>query len=123
MFYRNFKLLSFGQEAEEDEEQTTVANSQFAGKSKSTHDVLNDPKLSALPAVGTLDNPEIELTEEEIEQKRLEELENVRKKLQPGQSSKLKTKSKQLYEEQNDDEELEEYYLGKDKDEENKRKM
>lgn len=43
---RNFGLLSFGEEAEEDEEETESYVQKFAGKSKSTHDVLDDPTLS-----------------------------------------------------------------------------
>lgn len=38
--FRNFKLLSFGAEAEEDEEESTKVNEQFSGKGKSSHDVL-----------------------------------------------------------------------------------
>lgn len=55
MFYvlRNYKLLSFGEEAEEDEEETAEASKAFSGRSKSTHDVLDDPKLSSFPAVET----------------------------------------------------------------------
>jgi hypothetical protein len=37
---RNFKLLSFGAEAEEDEEALARENEKFMGKGKSTHDVL-----------------------------------------------------------------------------------
>ncbi|KAI5745979.1 hypothetical protein M8J76_015994 [Diaphorina citri] len=48
---KNFKLLSFGEEAEEDEEEVDQVNQKFSGKSKSTHDVLQDPKLSKVPAV------------------------------------------------------------------------
>ncbi|XP_049845236.1 spliceosome-associated protein CWC27 homolog [Schistocerca gregaria] len=48
---KNFKLLSFGVEAEEHEEESEVANKMYAGRSKSTHYVLNDPKLSAVPTV------------------------------------------------------------------------
>jgi len=48
---KNFKLLSFGEEAEEDEELTIQANQKYSGRSKSTHDVLEDPSLSAVPAV------------------------------------------------------------------------
>lgn len=43
---KNFGLLSFGNEAEEDEEETNVFVQKNAGKAKSTHDVLDDPKLS-----------------------------------------------------------------------------
>ena len=51
--HRNFKLLSFGEEAEEDEEESSEANRRYSGRSKSTHDILNDPHLSAVPAVET----------------------------------------------------------------------
>lgn len=44
---RNYKLLSFGDEAEEDEIENSAEQSKYVGKSKSTHDVLNDPKLSS----------------------------------------------------------------------------
>jgi peptidyl-prolyl cis-trans isomerase SDCCAG10 len=52
-FLRNFKLLSFGEEAEEDEEETNEANRKYSGRSKSTHDILNDPGLSAMTAAET----------------------------------------------------------------------
>lgn len=45
-FCRNFGLLSFGLEAEEDEELTNTFVQKNAGKAKSTHDVLDDPLLS-----------------------------------------------------------------------------
>lgn len=48
---RDFKLLSFGEEAEEDEEEFKELNKKFSGKSKSAHDVLDDPKLSSEPAL------------------------------------------------------------------------
>lgn len=44
---KNFSLLSFGEEAEEDEEQTFKASKKFSGKSKSSHDLSNDPRLSS----------------------------------------------------------------------------
>ncbi|XP_021919710.1 peptidyl-prolyl cis-trans isomerase CWC27 homolog isoform X1 [Zootermopsis nevadensis] len=50
---KNFKLLSFGEEAEEDEEETSEANRKYSGRSKSTHDILKDPGLSAVPAIET----------------------------------------------------------------------
>lgn len=46
MIFRNFGLLSFGEEAEEDEEETDSFVQKNAGKPKSTHDILDDPKLS-----------------------------------------------------------------------------
>jgi len=39
--------LSFGEEAEEDEEESSVLNKQYSSKGKSAHDCLSDPKLSA----------------------------------------------------------------------------
>lgn len=42
LFARNFKLLSFGDQAEEDEEETTKINEKFSGKGKSSHDVLGN---------------------------------------------------------------------------------
>ena len=52
--HRDFKLLSFGDEAEEEEEEVSEINEkQFRGKSKSSHDLLTDDKtLSSAPAVG-----------------------------------------------------------------------
>ncbi|OAD56285.1 Peptidyl-prolyl cis-trans isomerase CWC27 like protein [Eufriesea mexicana] len=47
----NFNLLSFDEEAEEDEEESAILNKKFNGKSKSAHDHLTDPKLSLQPAV------------------------------------------------------------------------
>lgn len=43
---KNFGLLSFGDEAEGDEQETEEFVKKTSGKSKSTHDVLDDPKLS-----------------------------------------------------------------------------
>lgn len=54
---RNFKLLSFGEEAEEDEEESSVLNKQYSGKGKSAHDCLSDPKLSSQPVVESTEPP------------------------------------------------------------------
>lgn len=68
-YQRNFKLLSFGDEAEEDEIETTIENKKFEGKGKSTHDVLNDPKLSSKTVVEELSaqNSDSKDSEEENE--------------------------------------------------------
>uniref|UniRef100_A0AAX7SF13 Spliceosome-associated protein CWC27 homolog n=1 Tax=Astatotilapia calliptera TaxID=8154 RepID=A0AAX7SF13_ASTCA len=48
---KNFSLLSFGEEAEEDEEMVNQVSQTFKGKSKSSHDLLkDDPRLSSVPA-------------------------------------------------------------------------
>lgn len=39
--YRKLNLLSFGEEAEEEEKELAAANTRI----KSSHDVLNDPRL------------------------------------------------------------------------------
>ncbi|OAD56011.1 Peptidyl-prolyl cis-trans isomerase CWC27 like protein [Eufriesea mexicana] len=43
---KDFNLLSFGEKAEEDEEESAILNKKSSGKSKSAHDRLTDPKLS-----------------------------------------------------------------------------
>ena len=49
---KNFSLLSFGDEAEEEEEEITRVTNKYKGKSKSSHDLLtNDEKLSSVPVV------------------------------------------------------------------------
>lgn len=49
---KNFSLLSFGEEAEEDEEMVNQVSQTMKGKSKSSHDLLkDDPKLSSVPVV------------------------------------------------------------------------
>uniref|UniRef100_A0A665WZB9 Spliceosome-associated protein CWC27 homolog n=1 Tax=Echeneis naucrates TaxID=173247 RepID=A0A665WZB9_ECHNA len=54
---KNFSLLSFGEEAEEEEEMVNQVSQTFKGKSKSSHDLLkDDPRLSSVPAV---DNDEL----------------------------------------------------------------
>lgn len=46
LFHRNFGLLSFGEEAEVDEMETSIFTQKNAGKAKSMHDAIDDPKLS-----------------------------------------------------------------------------
>lgn len=49
---KNFKLLSFGEEAEEEEVEVNKVSETMKGKSKSSHDLLkDDPRLSSVPAV------------------------------------------------------------------------
>ncbi|NWS75257.1 CWC27 protein, partial [Crotophaga sulcirostris] len=54
-FEINFNLLSFGEEAEEEEEEVNRVSQSMKGKSKSSHDLLkDDPHLSSVPAVKRL---------------------------------------------------------------------
>lgn len=61
---RNFKLLSFGEEAEEDEEESSVLNKQYSSKGKSAHDCLSDPKLSSQSVVEPAGPPNKKIKED-----------------------------------------------------------
>ncbi|OAD52464.1 Peptidyl-prolyl isomerase cwc27 [Eufriesea mexicana] len=45
--YKDFNLLSFGEAAEEDEEESVMLNKKFSDQGKSAHDYLTDLKLSS----------------------------------------------------------------------------
>lgn len=125
--YRNFKLLSFGEEAEEDEEESTRENVKFVGKGKSTHDVLDDPKLSKqIDEMDENDDAEIDSEDEEaVKAQKLEQLENIRKKLktshkkQPSTSKPVVSATTVI----DDDDKIFEDYLNRDQDEERKKKV
>uniref|UniRef100_A0A8C6LGG9 Spliceosome-associated protein CWC27 homolog n=1 Tax=Nothobranchius furzeri TaxID=105023 RepID=A0A8C6LGG9_NOTFU len=76
---KNFSLLSFGEEAEEEEEMVTQVSQTFKGKSKSSHDLLkDDPRLSSVPAV---DKYESEAVAEYLEErKKYEDLRKEKRK-------------------------------------------
>jgi len=90
---KNFSLLSFGDEAEEEEEEVILATKEFRGKSKSSHDLLkNDPKLSSVPAV---DESELNNSCEENDSndsdhesnKKKDRLDRIKEKLKKDKSS------------------------------------
>ncbi|KAE8746355.1 hypothetical protein FOCC_FOCC007027 [Frankliniella occidentalis] len=125
---KNFKLLSFGEEAEEDEEQVNSVNEKLSGKGKSTHDVLDDPNLSSVPAVETVkkgdesesdalsgDQQSSDSEDSDIAEKQ-QQMESVKSKLK-----KLDSKSISKKNESSDSEE--EFSLAKEKREERKRKV
>lgn len=139
---KNFNLLSFGEEAEEDEEESVVLNKQFSGKGKSAHDHL-DPKLSSQPAVEPAgppskkkkedrssdweeSDPEGESEEQKaVKAKEKEEMkERIKNKLREAKKPDAKKAEviKVADTDGDKDGEEEEYYLGKDKDDERKRK-
>lgn len=62
---KNFSLLSFGEEAEEDEEQTFKASKKFSGKSKSSHDLIDDPQLSSVSVENTSELDKGDIKDEE----------------------------------------------------------
>ncbi|KAK9703138.1 Cyclophilin type peptidyl-prolyl cis-trans isomerase/CLD [Popillia japonica] len=100
---KNFKLLSFGTEAEEDEEETLKVNVQLAGKGKSTHDVLDDPKLSSKTVQEAEDETRDSDEKQEINLE--EQLETIRKKLKADKSEvkKKPPTNNQLYDDSDDD--------------------
>ncbi|XP_077442064.1 spliceosome-associated protein CWC27 homolog isoform X2 [Vanacampus margaritifer] len=82
---KNFSLLSFGEEAEEDEEMVNQASQSLKGKSKSSHDLLtDDPRLSSVPAVDKGENTSGDEAEEAEEGEKMSEL--VRAKLKKEKS-------------------------------------
>ncbi|KAM9338047.1 spliceosome-associated protein CWC27 homolog [Symphorus nematophorus] len=97
---KNFSLLSFGEEAEEEEEMVNQVSQTLKGKSKSSHDLLkDDPRLSSVPAVdkkkkkgaaaetddevdGDVDDDDMDADEEYDSDKRERMRELISKKLQ-----------------------------------------
>ncbi|CAH2988125.1 unnamed protein product [Chilo suppressalis] len=120
---KNFGLLSFGAEAEEDEGEAM----EYRGKPKSTHDLLDDPKLSRKTAAELEEevNNGKEETDKEAEEKREKTavaVSNIRDKLSakkrersPEADSNKKKKTEDV--ESDSDSPVEEYYLGKERDE------
>ncbi|XP_012535792.1 spliceosome-associated protein CWC27 homolog [Monomorium pharaonis] len=140
---KNFKLLSFGEEAEEDEEESSVLNKQYSGKGKSAHDCLSDPKLSSLPVIEPSGPPSKKIKEdcssgESDDETRTPEVlaalkeekeamrERIKNKLKDSKiisQSKVKLEEDKIKDENiNEDAEVEVYYLGKDREEERKKK-
>jgi len=79
---KNFKLLSFGEEAEEDEAEIETVNEAYKGQSKSSHDLTNDPKLSSVPAVKVNEGFSSSSTSDGVV------LDNVRKKFENANADK-----------------------------------
>uniref|UniRef100_A0A8C8MMK2 Spliceosome-associated protein CWC27 homolog n=1 Tax=Oncorhynchus tshawytscha TaxID=74940 RepID=A0A8C8MMK2_ONCTS len=89
---KNFSLLSFGEEAEEEEEMVTQVSQTLKGKSKSSHDLLkDDPLLSSVPAVN---NDELRQEARQLKKdllaikKRREDIANPPKKEEEGEEKK-----------------------------------
>ncbi|XP_063151674.1 spliceosome-associated protein CWC27 homolog isoform X2 [Candoia aspera] len=65
---KNFSLLSFGEEAEEEEVEVNRLSQSMKGKSKSSHDLLkDDPHLSSIPAIESEKANESDNSDEEEE--------------------------------------------------------
>ncbi|XP_018059569.1 PREDICTED: uncharacterized protein LOC108694515 [Atta colombica] len=142
---KNFKLLSFGEEAEEDEEESSILNRQYSSKGKSAHDCLSDPKLSSQSVIEPAEPPSKKIKEDrssdwesdDDETRTPEELaalqqekeamkERIKNKLKDSKKisqSKPKIENDETKDENiNENAEIEEYYFGKYRDEERKKK-
>ncbi|XP_071953445.1 spliceosome-associated protein CWC27 homolog [Antedon mediterranea] len=131
---KNFSLLSFGEEAEEDEEEVNVVSKQIKTKSKSAHDLTDDPKLSAQAAL-EVDLPpakkqRVEETEDipddEYNEKMKEKIRNkLKKEVKSGEKDNKEKKSKSNNKEllQQEAEDLKREILGKKKKERNNEKL
>uniref|UniRef100_A0A3B3TT00 Spliceosome-associated protein CWC27 homolog n=1 Tax=Poecilia latipinna TaxID=48699 RepID=A0A3B3TT00_9TELE len=101
---KNFNLLSFGEEAEEDEEMVTQVSQTLKGKSKSSHDLLkDDPRLSSVPAVNEADDGDDESDSEEKERmrelisKKLKKEKGAEKAAEPGEAETEKKTSRRKH--------------------------
>ncbi|XP_058025594.1 spliceosome-associated protein CWC27 homolog isoform X1 [Ahaetulla prasina] len=66
---KNFSLLSFGEEAEEEEVEVNRVSQSMKGKSKSSHDLLkDDPHLSSVPAIDSEKGNESDNSDKEEEE-------------------------------------------------------
>ncbi|KAK3522209.1 hypothetical protein QTP70_032778 [Hemibagrus guttatus] len=78
---KNFSLLSFGEEAEEEEEMVTQVSQTMKGKSKSSHDLLkDDPKLSSVPVLDSSKSASGDVSEGDDETQDQDDDEKMRKK-------------------------------------------
>lgn len=141
---KNFKLLSFGEEAEEDEEESVVLNKQYNSKGKSAHDHLSDPKLSSESVVDFGEPPNKKKKENEnddsenessqspetiaaTENEKLQMKERIKNKLKegkkPSESKKIEHPKVANVDNAEEEEEEEEYYIGKERHDERKKKV
>lgn len=140
---KNFNLLSFGAEAEEDEEESVILNKQYSGKGKSAHDRLADPKLSAQTVEpggppskkkkedrsSDWESDGEERTQEELEAAKKEKAamkERIKSKLRETKREPKRVENFKVDDEDDKEDVVEEeeeaYYLGKDRHDERKRK-
>ncbi|XP_050422170.1 spliceosome-associated protein CWC27 homolog [Adelges cooleyi] len=115
---KNFKLLSFGEEAEEDEEELVEVVKEFSGRPKSTHDVLKDPQLSAEPAVpdSSLKEDLKDLSEDNSTKINIDD---IRSKLS---SNKKKKSNISILVDPPKEDEIDDYEFGKELNDEKKKK-
>lgn len=112
LLHRNFGLLSFGEEAEEDEVQTVKFVQKNTTKSKSVHDVIDDPKLSKEPIaiekkreeVGRIEERAVESDDNvDAKQKKTDRIRDKLKGTSKSDKKELKRKSSPEKKETKDD--------------------
>ena len=81
LHFRNFGLLSFGEEAEEDEE-TNVHVQRNAGKAKSLHDVVDSPNLRKEPVKVEKNSFDIKMKFQAMKHQRLKRRKKAKKKIE-----------------------------------------
>lgn len=109
---KNFGLLSFGDEAEEEDEQVEEMNKKISKKGKSAHDVLGsaDPKLSSEPAVKPEELRNQDGTIEDNDDEDREALKNrIKEKLRRKERTNERDKQKKLKSENNMEEDEEDF--------------
>ncbi|KAK5648793.1 hypothetical protein RI129_003685 [Pyrocoelia pectoralis] len=128
---KNFKLLSFGDEAEDDEEEVIEVSKKLAGKGKSTHDAPEDgeqeqdleeqlqsirKKLKAESKKTYIKKSFLYEDEEEVRKRKQEEIkkeiENVKKEYHKNKLQKQKDDAAQNKDDLNRSETLKEYETG-----------
>uniref|UniRef100_F6VHI4 Spliceosome-associated protein CWC27 homolog n=1 Tax=Ciona intestinalis TaxID=7719 RepID=F6VHI4_CIOIN len=114
---KDFKLLSFGEEAEEEEMDVLEFRAKHNTKGKSSHDLANDPKLSSEPAIPDYDaksgkrKAELDTSGDKVESDgsssdddtKKERLENVKSKLQTKRKVEKRVKIEAVGENEKDD--------------------
>jgi len=104
---KNFSLLSFGEEAEEDEMDSEKVTKDNRGKGKSAHDLTSDPKLSKDVDHSLLAGDSSNKIDMDDQSKELEdEISSIRSKLKKSKESKVSKHKKNEAEVFDDEDEL-----------------
>eukprot|EP00088_Acartia_fossae_P034259 TRINITY_DN3513_c0_g1_i19.p1 TRINITY_DN3513_c0_g1~~TRINITY_DN3513_c0_g1_i19.p1 ORF type:complete len:510 (-),score=164.08 TRINITY_DN3513_c0_g1_i19:486-2015(-) len=104
---KNFSLLSFGEEAEEDEMDTEKVTKENRGKGKSAHDLASDPKLLSQADKSQLISKQEKTSDGEgsdNDEKLEQEINSIRSKLKRSKESSKKAKEEASLRLSDDDE-------------------
>eukprot|EP00112_Aurelia_sp_Birch-Aquarium-sp1_P009525 Seg2085.4 transcript_id=Seg2085.4/GoldUCD/mRNA.D3Y31 product="Spliceosome-associated protein CWC27" protein_id=Seg2085.4/GoldUCD/D3Y31 len=89
---KNFKLLSFGEEAEEDDEEVSEISKSIT--IKSSHDALQDPKLSKEPAVDDTQIQDERRASEKVKEKLTKKSERRAREVTPEEEEAMKKRKR-----------------------------